>query len=224
MAYLAMSQLRHTAAAKEDTLLHKTLQEQERQKEQGYGWLKGIQKWKILPEANRTNNAADSEGWKKLQTKAIRTRMQENFKILHWDIVKSTSTEGTHGKLAFLYNTGSQFKPQQYTRKLFPSQAQVIFNFRMSNHTLPVERMQYGREKIHYPERKCEHGCQDIGSEEHLFNCPQHENMIAAVKARAGISGNGRIDHEQIQELMDNPSTALVKLLMTTWKPIAGIG
>ena len=53
MAYLAMGQLRHTAAAKEDTLLHKTLQEQERQKEQGYGWLKGIQKRKILPEANQ---------------------------------------------------------------------------------------------------------------------------------------------------------------------------
>ena len=33
-----------------------------------------------------------------------------------------------------------------------------------------------------------------------------------------------KIDYERIQELMDNPSTALVKLLMTTWKPIAGIG
>ena len=48
--------------------------------------------------------------------------------------------------------------------------------------------------------------------------------MIAAVKTRAGISGNGRIDYEQIQELMDDPSTALVKLLIMTWKPIAGIG
>ena len=131
-----MGQLRHIAAAKEDTLLHKTLQEQERQKENGYDWLKGIQKWKILPEGNRTNTTASTEEWKKLQTK-----MQGDFKTLHWNIVKSTSTDGTHGKPGFLYNTGSQFKPQQYTRKLFPSQAQVVFNVRLSNHTLPVERM-----------------------------------------------------------------------------------
>ena len=111
MAYLAMGQLRHTAAAKEDTLLHKTLQEQERHKENGYGWLKGIQKWKILPEGIRTNTTASTEEWKKLQTKVIRTIMQGDFKTLHWNIVKSTSTDGTHGNLAFLYNTGSQFSP-----------------------------------------------------------------------------------------------------------------
>ena len=84
--------------------------------------------------------------------------------------------------------------------------------------------MRYERKKIPYPDRKCEHGCPSVGNEEHLFNCTHHKKLIEAVRARAGLTGNGRIDHEQIQELMDNPTIALVKLLMTTWKPIAGIG
>ena len=55
-------------------------------------------------------------------------------------------------------------------------------------------------------------------------NCPHHAQKIATVKARAGISGNGRLGYEEIQELMDEPTTVLVKMLMTTWKPIVGIG
>ena len=83
-----------------------------------------------------------------------------------------------------------------------PSQTQVIFNLRLSNHKL--ERKQYGGTP--YDRRLCEHGWPEIGDEK----CPHHAQMIAAVKARAGISGNGRLDYDEIQELMNDPTKALI--------------
>ena len=74
-------------------------------------------------------------------------------------------------KLRFLASVKMTFGRENYIKNLKMKDASVIFNFRASNHNLPIERDRYNEDpNIKRICRKCD--LDQVGDEYHVFVCP----------------------------------------------------
>ena len=69
---------------------------------------------------------------------------------------------------------------QQYLHDGNQDKARIWFNFRMGNHTLPVERMRYfGATRR---QRICKNaGCREVGDERHVFYCQGNSGRMSKI-------------------------------------------
>ena len=81
-----------------------------------------------------------------------------------------------------MYKLGGFFQRADYLTQPNREKSKIIFNFKMGNHTLPVERLRYGNIPRH--QRYCTNfacrGQHILGDESHIFRCPKNKFVLIA--------------------------------------------
>ena len=107
---------------------------------------------------------------------------EKSFKkvfLLNWE--KERDLSRNEGKLGILAECKSEFNFSQYLHtKAFPAYKSAIAKFRVSSHSLPIERERYTNTRR--AERLCSLGCESVGNEAHyLLEC-QHPSILEVTK------------------------------------------
>ena len=117
------------------------------------------------------------------------------------------STEGgLRGKMALLYNIKPTWEMESYMNSGNSETVRIIFNFRASNHTMPVERLRY----VGVPRNKRWCGadsCRNkhVGDELHAFACPKNRDKIIELwKMIINHPGCADLIRKNVRELLDD--------------------